>query len=211
MVIDDAFYYLQSRGLKGAHNTNPTRSLSNGGQSLLASRAIIHGSGKSSIKKGDPTFLFPITAADEQGVQRYASALASHLAQIGDGAASVEYLHDLAWTLNERRSVLAWRSFVSGSSLDQLQLELSTLAQKPEYPTESPVVRFAFTGQGAQWAAMGKELFETYPVFRDSMVRADSFFRSLGSTWSLVGTFLSFSLSISGSSSVSLLFNLTLV
>lgn len=42
------------------------------------------------------------------------------------------------------------------------------------------------TGQGAQWAGMGLELLELYPVFAHSMYTAEEAFVSFGAGWSLL-------------------------
>lgn len=49
---------------------------------------------------------------------------------------------------------------------------------------DKPVLGFVFTGQGAQWAGMGRELLE-YSVFKDSITRSDHYLREVGCTWSL--------------------------
>jgi acyl transferase domain-containing protein len=98
------------------------------------------------------------------------------------------YIADLAYTLSEKRSRLAWRSFAVASSLDQLVQSLEQGLTKPVRSRRSPKIGFVFTGQGAQWYAMGRELLY-YPVFRGSLENADSAFRNLGSTWLIVGEF----------------------
>jgi acyl transferase domain-containing protein/NADPH:quinone reductase-like Zn-dependent oxidoreductase len=44
---------------------------------------------------------------------------------------------------------------------------------------------FVFTGQGAQWYAMGRELIIQYPIFRESLVQAEKCLDDLGASWSL--------------------------
>ena len=44
---------------------------------------------------------------------------------------------------------------------------------------------FIFTGQGAQWYAIGRELIRSSVVFRKSIARSSSILTDLGSTWSL--------------------------
>ncbi|EEY14055.1 fatty acid synthase S-acetyltransferase [Verticillium alfalfae VaMs.102] len=45
---------------------------------------------------------------------------------------------------------------------------------------------FVFTGQGAQWYGMGRELFEQYPIYAAAIARADDCLRAFGADWSLV-------------------------
>ena len=42
------------------------------------------------------------------------------------------------------------------------------------------------TGQGAQWARMGRELLNNYPVFAESMANAELHLLSLGADWALL-------------------------
>lgn len=58
---------------------------------------------------------------------------------------------------------------------------------RPQNASRAPRIGFVFSGQGAQWHAMGRELINTYPVFREALQEADSHLRELGATWSLVG------------------------
>jgi acyl transferase domain-containing protein/NADPH:quinone reductase-like Zn-dependent oxidoreductase/acyl carrier protein len=46
-------------------------------------------------------------------------------------------------------------------------------------------ISFVFTGQGAQWPQMGRELFSE-PTFRDSICRSRNILRDLGSSWDLI-------------------------
>ncbi|KAI1452633.1 hypothetical protein F4805DRAFT_472261 [Annulohypoxylon moriforme] len=187
-VVDDALHYLESRGLHGKHNTSE-RPLISPMEVPIEPRvngsALTNGSHQN--ENDPPVLLFVLTASDKGGIERYGTALGSHLKQLPNAKkeAETQYLHDLAFTLAKKRSMLPWKSFVLGRSLENLQENLSTLVSTPLRASERPILRFVFTGQGAQWPLMGKELLE-FQVFRDSLQRADSYFRSLGSTWSLL-------------------------
>lgn len=61
---------------------------------------------------------------------------------------------------------------------------------KPVRVRKPLALGFVFTGQGAQWHAMGRELL-VYPVFRESIEAADEYMKILGSPWSLLGQYCS--------------------
>jgi len=76
-------------------------------------------------------------------------------------------LSDLAYTLAARRNHMQYRSFTV-AGLD----EPMTFAP-PIRPGNPRVLVFVFTGQGAQWAGMGKELLSDYPSFQDDIRAMD--------------------------------------
>ncbi|KAL8653880.1 MAG: hypothetical protein Q9226_003662 [Calogaya cf. arnoldii] len=93
-------------------------------------------------------------------------------------------LGDLAYTLLIRRSHLDWRfSFVGTDHVDMLEA-----MRKAKLQRASSYVRLAyiFTGQGAQWHAMGRELITTTTVFKESLYRSASVVRELGASWDLI-------------------------
>ncbi|KAJ3532687.1 hypothetical protein NM208_g8327 [Fusarium decemcellulare] len=95
-------------------------------------------------------------------------------------------LQALAWTLGCRRSLMAWRSTCVASRTEDLLASMTNLGSvRASLSRPQPIV-FLFTGQGAQWYAMGRELLQTNSAFRDSIVRSDQILQSLGMTWSLV-------------------------
>lgn len=128
------------------------------------------------------------SAIQEGGLRRIAAAYRDHLLTLPplDGS---DYLADLAYTLSERRSRLLWGSFAVADSIEQLDqaLEKGFLPAMPL--VRAPKVGFIFTGQGAQWYAMGRELL-LYPVFRRSLEDAQASFSHLGCPWLLIGMFL---------------------
>ncbi|MEV7189637.1 acyltransferase domain-containing protein [Kitasatospora sp. NPDC093102] len=83
---------------------------------------------------------------------------------------------DVAWSLASSRSRFAHRAVVLGRDRDELLGALASLSAGAE---PAGVVRgvagdlggtvFLFPGQGSQWAGMGRELYDAFPVFARSL------------------------------------------
>ena len=90
-------------------------------------------------------------------------------------------LQDICYTANTCRSHFNKRFALVTSSkkdlLDQLkEINHSNDLNRIE-DTEDPCIVFLFTGQGAQYLEMGKELFETQPVFKMVLEECDKILR----------------------------------
>ncbi|KAF8419074.1 putative polyketide synthase [Tirmania nivea] len=96
------------------------------------------------------------------------------------------YLSDLAHTLAQHRSRLSWRAAVIASSVPELIQALQDKRKQIVRSSTPPRVGFVFTGQGANWHAMGRSLIEAYPVFRRSLETAERHLKNLGAEWSLM-------------------------
>ena len=118
--------------------------------------------------------LLIFSAADEDGIKRMTNKYVDYWSRLHLGGINLEYtyLANLAFTLASRRSILAWRSFSVAQSFSDLS-EIETSNAKPIRPTRLPRLSFIFTGQGSQWAGMGKELLSDYPSFQDDIRAMD--------------------------------------
>lgn len=88
---------------------------------------------------------------------------------------------DLARTLGTRRSNLAERGFaLVGQKTLAEDLHFDKLQKSKQGKTySSHPFAFVFTGQGAQWAQMAKELMEDFPSFRHTIQELDAVLQTL--------------------------------
>lgn len=179
LVLDDAKSYLDRLGLGGSHATS---------SAVITPDTPPPEGLQEETHAGHKVFLF--SANDEDGISRVLATFAEHLQKQTEGTGIVDgaYLSNLAFTLSEHRSRLAWRLAVAADS------DMSLLAALTDPTTKTSAVRpgraapaaaFIFTGQGAQWWAMGRELL-AYDVFRARVAEADQYLASLGSGFSVL-------------------------
>lgn len=135
------------------------------------------------------TLLYVLSAKDEQAIRRMKSNLHDHIraAKI-DSNDERRFLANLAYTLGSRRSAFPWTVAFAADSLSTLASALDDSDGRfhPTKSDENVRLAWVFTGQGAQWHAMGRELITTFPVFRDSLLRCDGYIRELGASWNIM-------------------------
>ncbi|ORY66531.1 polyketide synthase [Pseudomassariella vexata] len=89
----------------------------------------------------------------------------------------------LSYTTTARRQHHQHRVMLTGSRPEEIctQIEAALRDQTGmKRPKSAPKVVFTFTGQGAQYPGMGKQLFESFSLFRNEMRRLDQIGQSLG-------------------------------
>lgn len=136
---------------------------------------------KTHSSKSGGSRLFVLSANSSQALAATAQTLASHLRRNPDTD-----LTELAYTLF-RRGSFPFRAAFSATSTTQLieKLEASTETLKETSRIASipkslpPRILGVFTGQGAQWATMGRELYEASDVFRRAMAQMQHSLNSL--------------------------------
>ncbi|RTE82468.1 hypothetical protein BHE90_002981 [Fusarium euwallaceae] len=145
-------------------------SVTNGTNGLHEEQAVAHNSQ-----------LFVLSARSEASLQ----TMVSNLRDWASSHADASYFPDLAYTLSTRRSQMQFRFSVAAANHEEL---IDQLSQKPRITKAMTTLLsvFLFTGQGAQWHAMGRELTMHQPVFRASMLRSDEVLKQLGAEWSLI-------------------------
>ncbi|PYH38566.1 polyketide synthase [Aspergillus neoniger CBS 115656] len=189
IVIDDAASYLRRRQLQGNHRTVPDddRSL----EQFMRRPRHMRCNGEL-LPQQEGMAEIPRLLVWSAASERSLKSLVSRWAETVSGG---EYQHAPSWTahaaytLDSRRSVFPWKTYaVASSSTDWEQLNERASAPKLTGPTP-PRLAFIFTGQGAQWYAMGRELLH-YPAFSRVLREADTLFRQLGCPWSAREEFL---------------------
>jgi len=108
--------------------------------------------------------LVPLSARDPAGLGALGDAVADML---DDGN-----LADVALSAAASRAGLPVRGFAVGDGTEELRAGLRAL--EPERAAERPKVAFLFTGQGAQYAGMGRGLYDSEPAFRAVLDRCEA-------------------------------------
>lgn len=129
--------------------------------------------------------LYVVSAYDKQATVQLGKSIGAYL-DLYPVVFNDSTLDNMAYTLGQRRTFLPWRLASSAILGQELTASLSTDAV-PVRSSKEPTVGFVFTGQGAQWHGMGKELLGTYPIFRQTMQDVDTCLKSLGATFSIIG------------------------
>ena len=109
--------------------------------------------------------LFVLSARSESALDDATNRLADHLRLHPELS-----LADVAYTLQTGRRVFrhrrAWVSRTAGETVELLSGKKSARVLSSDTQGRKASVAFLFPGQGAQQVDMGRELYETHPIFR---------------------------------------------
>ncbi|KAB8291221.1 hypothetical protein EYC80_009908 [Monilinia laxa] len=168
----------------------PRVSVNSFGYGGTNAHAVLQRHWREASKMGDATAteeiprLFILSAANQssllnmlESTKKWAS---KHLEQA--------LLRDLSYTLCQRRSIMPWRFSCVAATKEELVDALENGSKRKDATTRvSPDVNvtFVFTGQGAQWPGMGRELLSN-TTFKDSMHRSRQILYDLGAQWDLI-------------------------
>ncbi|KAF2279780.1 phenolpthiocerol synthesis polyketide synthase ppsA [Westerdykella ornata] len=133
----------------------------------------------------DRQFLWPLSTFDEPSMQNLVQGL-QVVCEKDSKLSTKEFIVDMAYTLASKRNKLRYRSFcLVDEELGNLQ-EFSQAWSQPVRTTgRVPKVAFVFTGQGAAWWDMGKELLHE-SIYKDSITESNRILRNMGCEWDLL-------------------------
>lgn len=115
--------------------------------------------------------LLTLSAKTPEALQEVAQRYAAQIEN------SAEFrLGDICFTANTGRKHFKHRLAIVADSQEQLRLRLATILRsgdgRPEL-NSLPKIAFLFTGQGSQYVGMGRQLYESQPIFRDALNQCD--------------------------------------
>ncbi|MEI2579701.1 type I polyketide synthase [Scytonema sp. PRP1] len=128
-----------------------------------------------------PLHLLTLSAKTEESLKQSSLRHGKYLA--ANPALSIG---DICFTANTKRSHFTHRLAVVAESTQQLHQTLSDFANLKQAAglvsgiadsETPPKIAFLFTGQGSHYVEMGRQLYETQPIFRQALERCDEILR----------------------------------
>lgn len=191
IIIEDGQFWakeLRSTRTNGAANGSIT--LTNG------TNGVSHGvKGLQTSPSHETKFVvLNCSAKDEQTCRNAVSTLKEYLVEQAESKkdkGDIEaLLQSIAFSLGQRRTKFPWIALnpvPSNQGIGNVIAALETPKFRPSRtPPRQPRIGMVFTGQGAQWHAMGRELIAAYPVFSASLQEGDTYLKEIGADWSLM-------------------------
>lgn len=142
-------------------------------------------------------YLLPVSGKDLGALRANVSAYQKHFDLLaGSSTNTPEYFRSLVYTASTRRHHHPARVGLVGKGAEEMSHNIRLLLENggieegvknniPSKPEQKALVAFVFSGQGSQWAGMGRSLMATQPVFRKEIERLDKLFFPLAN-WSII-------------------------
>jgi acyl transferase domain-containing protein len=189
-VIMESYRPLESTSSSGRYHHMNGNGVATNGNGVVVKNGHAETKGGPLLRK-----VIVLSAKDEQAAQAMVTNLKDYLlsatSTIKDEE-EVSFFNNLAYTLGQRRTRFPWVSAVAADSVADLVAKLEAakptrVAADSSSSSNGPRIGFVFTGQGAQWHAMGRELIDAYPVFEAALWEMDAQLKEVGIEWNLIG------------------------
>ena len=141
-----------------------------------------------------PCYILTFSARSQEALKRMARLYSQWIEdEAKDNATFVE---NLCYSLNERRSQFPHRLALTFEAIPEASKILTEYANDSvgmekvvaygEVNVVNPKLVFLFGGQGSQWYAMGRQLIEMEPVFKDAFLTVHNLIKDLWKSMSLL-------------------------
>ncbi len=134
------------------------------------------------VTKTSPAYLLTLSAKTETALKQLAIRYQNHLTTHPD-----LLLGDICFSAYTGRAHFKYRLGIVAASSTELREKLAAFSAKEEVAglyqgqlqstTTQPKIAFLFTGQGSQYADMGRQLYEQAPTFRQTLEQCDVILR----------------------------------
>lgn len=133
----------------------------------------------------DRIFILPFSA-------HRLESLMENVASIASTGITSRNLANLTYTLGSRRSILPVRGYLIAheDSLNETLIPGNLKLQDSDIESLPQPFAFVFTGQGAQWPGMGRQLYQRFPTYRRTIQYLDACLARLQfpPSWTIEGT-----------------------
>ncbi len=118
--------------------------------------------------------ILPLSGKSPAALRELAGRYLSWLDERSGEVSADDVLPDMAWTAGVGRSHFDRRAGIVFHDVESLRRELKTVAEANVEPHPAAKVAFVYTGQGGQWAGMGRTLYDREPAVRAVLDRCDA-------------------------------------
>jgi len=124
--------------------------------------------------------IFPISAHTSDTLSRAVAGCTAYL-RANPSVEPGDFAHSLRAGRDTQRHRIALVAGTREQLLDALaKAEHASVVERSAQTDEPGKLAFLFTGQGAQYAGMARQLYQTFPLFREVLDECDAHFEALG-------------------------------
>lgn len=123
-------------------------------------------------------YVFALSAKSEEALKLSVDEYIASLRKVEPE----KLLRDICYTATARRHVYDHHISLICSSVEDLTMRLESQKISESTPPKGfRSIGFVFSGQGALYKGMGQELFDTFPPFRDIIIKCDGIVQNVSS------------------------------